>query len=271
MRFAVIVLSLAIVASACGSDGGSDDVLPFSEIQDSEFSFELDPLDPGRAIFRVTTTEPSICSITWGSTEALGHLNNSLSMNGTGIIQHDVVLPGAEAGQAYFFSVQGSTADGRLFRSDVASFTLPEAPEATGGNPVDRGPNLALAAIVADASSEFNDGFGASRAIDGDLSTEWSTRGDGDGGYITIDLGRVAELGGFEFITRSMADGSAITTEYTVTLDDGEALGPFPAGSPADARFQAVSASGQILRFDIEASTGGNTGAVEVRVFGLQS
>ena len=271
MRVAAIVLSLAIAAAACGSDEGSDDVLPFSEIQDSEFLFELDPLDPGRAIFRVTTTEPSICSITWGPTEALGNLNNSLSMNGTGIIQHDVVLPGAEAGQTYFFSVQGSTADGRLFRSEVAAFTLPEAPEATGGNPVDRGANLALAATVTEVSSEFNAGFAAWLAFDGDMSTEWSTRGDGDSGFITFDLGEVAELGGFEFITRSMADGSAITTEYTVTVDDGEALGPFPAGSPADARFQAVSASGRTLRFDIEASTGGNTGAVEIRVFGPQS
>ena len=45
----------------------------------------------------LTTTIPMICSITWGPTEELGNQNNSLTMDGTGIEQHDVVLPGAEA------------------------------------------------------------------------------------------------------------------------------------------------------------------------------
>ena len=269
MRIVAILLALSIVGAACGSDGGGE-LLPFSDIQDSEFVFELDPLDPGRGIFRVTTTEPSICSITWGPTETLGNLNNSLAMNGSGIIQHDVILPGAEAGQTYFFSVQGSTADGRLFRSEVATFTLPEADLPTSSQ-VDRGPNLALSATVTDVSSEFNASFAASLALDGDLATEWSTRGDGDGGFLTFDLGEATELGGFEFITRSMADGSAITSEYTVTVDDREVLGPFPAGSPADSRFQAATTTGQVLRFDITNSTGGNTGAIEIRVFGPQS
>jgi hypothetical protein len=268
MRIVATIVFVALVAAACGSDTGSE-VLPFSEIQASEFAFELDPLDPGRAIFRVTTTEPTICSITWGPTEALGHLNNSLTMNGTGIIQHDVALPGALAGETYYFSVQGSTADGRLFRSELSTFTLPPDDRATNGAEVDRGPNLALAGEVTEVSSEFNAGFAGSRAIDGDMTTEWSTRGDGDGGFLTLDLGESRTVGGIEFITRSMADGSAITTEYTVSVD-GEVLGPFPAGSPADSRFQAVTATGQVLRFEIEASTGGNTGAVEIRVFGPQ-
>ena len=269
MRIVLVVLTLSLVAASCGSDGGNDDVLPFSEIQASDFAFEVDPLDPGRGIFRVTTTVPSICSITWGETEALGNLNNSLSMNGTGIIQHDVILPGAEAGQTYFFSVQGSTADGRLFRSEIATFTLPEAEGQVGGE-IERGPNLALTATVTEFSSEFSSSFGAALAIDGDNATEWSTRGDGDGGFLTIDLGSSQDLGGFEFLTRSMADGSAITSEYTVTVDGGEVLGPFQAGSPADSRFQATSARGQVLRFEIVTSTGGNTGAVEIRVFGPQ-
>lgn len=263
-----LVLAIALAAAACG-ETDSGEVLPFSDIQASEFAFELDPLDAGRAIFRVTTTEPSICSITWGPTDALGNLNNSLSMNGTGIIQHDVILPGALAGETYFFSVQGSTADGRLFKSEVATFTLPasNAPEL---DTVDRGPNLALSATVTDVSSEFNAGFAGSLAIDGDLTTEWSTRGDGDAGYITIDLGDATELGGFEFITRSMADGTAITDQYTVTVDGEEVLGPFVAGNPADFRFQSVAATGQVLRFDIVSSSGGNTGAVEIRVLGPQ-
>jgi hypothetical protein len=188
-------------------------------------------------------------------------------MNGTGIVQHDVLLPGAQAGETYSFTVQGATADGRLFKSDLATFTLPESDRPIGtDSPVDLRTNLALTATVTEVSSEFSTAFAAALAIDGDLSTEWSSRGDGDGGFLTIDLGQAFDIDGFEFITRSMADGSAITTEYTVTVDDGEVLGPFPAGTPADARSQAVTVSGQLLRFDIQTSTGGNTGAVEIRV-----
>lgn len=268
MRTVALVLVLALAAAACGESSASE-VRPFSEIQASEFSFEADPLDPGRAIFRVTTTEPSICSITWGPTEELGNQNNSLSMNGTGIIQHDVILPGAMAGETYYFTVQGSTADGTLFQSELATFTVPDGGlDDRGDADPDRGPNLAVGAMVVDVSSEFNASFAADNAVDGDPSTEWSTRGDGDGGFITIDLGATAEIGGLEFITRSMADGSAITTEYRVTIDGGDTLGPFPAGSPADRRFQEVTATGRVLRFDIVSSTGGNTGAVEIGVYG---
>lgn len=274
MRRLVFLVGLAVLAAACGgddaADSGSSQVLPFSEIQDSELAFEIDPLDPSRGIFRVTTTEPAICSIAWGETEALGNQNNSLSMNGTGIVQHDVILPGALPGGTYYFRLQGSTADGQLFQSELDTFTLPEFDGALPGEGVDRGANLALGASVVEVSSEFNASFSGARALDGDLSTEWSTRGDGDDGFVVIDLGSEQEIGGVTFVTRSMADGSAITDQYTVAVDGGDTAGPFPAGTPAEPGFQALSVTGRTLRFDIVTSTGGNTGAVEIQVFGPQ-
>ncbi|MBT8203435.1 MAG: discoidin domain-containing protein [Acidimicrobiia bacterium] len=268
MRRALLI-SLILVAAGCGSSGAAE-VFPFEDIQGSELVFEADPLDPSRTIFRVTTTEPSICAITWGPNESLGNQNNSLTMNGTGIAQHDVILPGAIPGETYYFTVQGSTADGRLFKRDLDTFTIPPVDGPPGGDSADRGPNLALEATVTGVSSEFSAAFAAANALDGDPATEWSTRGDGDGGFITVDLGATQEIGGFEFITRSMADGSAVTTEYTVTMDDGDTLGPFPAGSPADRRFQAIETRGRVVRFDINTSTGGNTGAVDIGVYGPQ-
>jgi hypothetical protein len=273
MRKATFMLGLVLVLAACsGDDAAPEDglVRPFSEIQASELSFESDSLDPGRGIFRVTTTEPAICSITWGETEAMGNQNNSLSMNGTGIIQHDVILPGAMPGETYYFRLQGSTADGQLFQSELGTFTLPEPEAPVGGGSVDHGENLALGASVVEVSSEFSASFAASRALDGDLSTEWSTRGDGDDGFVVIDLGSVMNIGGVAFVTRSMADGSAITDQFTVSVDGGERLGPFRAGTSADHGFVALGANGRVLRFDIASSTGGNTGAVEIQVFGPQ-
>jgi hypothetical protein len=267
-RAALLVAGLVLVAAACSSasdSAGGGEIRDFSEVQASEMAFEVDPSDPSRAIFRVTTSEPMICAIVWGETDEFGRFNNSLAMSGTGIEQHDVVLPDVEPGTDYRFVVQGTTADGRLYRSEIGTFNLATTPTPEA---VDRGENLALDATIVDVSSEFGTAFAASNAIDGDTATEWATSGDGDGGSITIDLGSDREIGGVEFVTRSMADGSSITETFTVSIDDGDPLGPFPAGTVADPRFSEVAGTGRVLRFDVERSTGGNVGAVEIRVFG---
>ncbi len=268
-RSIVVVVALLVTLAACGSDStdtGSSRVQPFANVQGSKVAFERDPSDPSRGIFHVTTTEPMICAIVWGKTGAFGRFNNSLSMNGTGIEQHDVRLPNVEAGTTYHYVVQGTTADGTLYRSQVATFSIPAAkttqPEA------DHGPNIAREATVVDVSSEFSKSFAATNALDGDASTEWATRGDGDQAFITIDLGASRPIGGVEFLTRSMADGSSITDTYTVTVDGGTPSAAFPAGTIAQPRFAALDATGRRLRFDIAKSSGGNVGAVEIRVFG---
>jgi hypothetical protein len=209
-----------------------------------------------------------ICAIVWGESEELGNFNNSLAMNGTGIIDHDVFLPGAEPGATYFYRVQGSTADGTLYQSELATFTLPERDDDSdeAAPPSDRGPNLALDGIVAEVSSDFDASFAAANAIDDVGTTEWSSRGDGDDAFITIDLGAERKIAGVEFITRSMLDGTAITETFTVSVDGGEPVGPFPAGTPIDPNFAALDATGRMVRFDVESSTGGNVGAVEVRI-----
>ena len=266
-----LMIAMAIVVSACASDGGAqvdETIRPFSEVQADEFSFENDSTFPGRGIFRVTTTEPMICAIVWGETEALGRFNNSLDMNGTGIVDHDVFLPDAEAGATYFYRVQGSTADGTLYQSEMMTFTLQAAGDgATGDAMGQHGENLALGASVVDVSSEFSASWAAGNAVDGDLATEWSSGGDGDEAFITIDLGSQQDVVGVEFLTRSMANGTATANTFWVVVDDGDRLGPFQAGNPADAKFTPIEFRGQIIRFEIDTSTGGNTGAIEVRVF----
>lgn len=267
----LVAAGALLLGAACDGDGDgdggatADGVRPFSEVQGDDFVFEADPTNLERGIFRVTTTEPMICAIVWGETEDLGNFNNSLAMNGTGIVDHDVFLPGAEPGRTYSFQVQGSTADGTLYRSATDTFTIP-AGEAPPAATVDGRENLALGATVVEVSSEFSDGFGAANAIDDAGTTEWSSSGDGDEAFITIDLGDERDIGDVEFITRSMLDGTAITETFTVTVDGGVALGPFPAGTAVAPNPAVIGASGRIVRFDVDTSTGGNVGAVEVRV-----
>ena len=261
----LVVMTTGATAGASAPPPPDDVARPFSEVQAAPFAFEADPTDPERGIFRVTTSEPMICAIVWGPTEALGHFNNSLSMNGTGIVDHDVVLPGIEHGREYFYIVQGTTADGAWYRSELATFTI-DAPDAgtIATRPI-TGDNLAESGTVVDVSSEFSADWAATNAIDGSGLTEWSTAGDGDDAFITVDLGAVQPIDSVEFITRSMLDGTAITETYSVTIDD-EPFGPFPAGTPADPMPSTVATEGRVVRFDVETSTGGNVGAVEVRI-----
>ena len=263
--------AVALILAACGSTAeAGGEVRPFSEVQDSEFVFENDPTFPDRGIFRVITTEAMICSIAWGPTEELGNQNNDLAMNGTGIIDHNVLLPGAEPGVTYFFRVQGATAEGQLFQSELATFTLPMTDPAGGDEDMEEeahGDNLAIGGSVMEVSSEFSANFAGQNAIDDDLATEWASAGDGDDAFLTIDLGSVQEVAGVEFITRSMANGTAITSQFFVVVDDGDRLGPFATGNPATPSYNAVTFAGRIIRFEIDTSTGGNTGAIEARVF----
>jgi hypothetical protein len=270
-RALMLVVGLVLLVSACGGDDASTDaeVRPFEEIQASEITFENDLTFPGRGILRVTTTEPAICAIVWGETEDLGRFNNSLDMNGTGIIQHDVVLPDAEPGTSYFYRLQGSTADGTLFQSELMTFELPETEAASSADAeFDRSANLAVGATVTAVSSQFSDSWAGANAIDGDLATEWATSGDGDAAFIEIDLGSPRVVTGFEFLTRSMTDGSSITTTFTVSVDGGDPLGPFDAGNPAAPVINDADVSGQVFRFAVAGSTGGNTGAIEIGIYG---
>ncbi|HUP76646.1 MAG TPA: discoidin domain-containing protein [Acidimicrobiales bacterium] len=263
-----VFVAAALVMTACGDDGSSTvAVRPFDDVRASEMVFELDPSDPSRGIFRVTTTEPMICAIVWGTDGSFGRFNNSLSMNGTGIAQHDVSLPDVEPGVTYTYIVQGTTADGTLYRSERGTFRLDAAASTPAVTAAAPGRNIATNATITKVSSEFSAAFAASKAIDDDSSTEWATRGDGDNGSITLELAAVTDIKGAEFVTRSMADGSAITSTFTVSVDDGPSIGPYPAGTLATPRPAAFTARGRVVRFDIATSSGGNVGAVEIRVF----
>ena len=127
-------------------------------------------------------------------------------------------------------------------------------------------PNVAFLAQVTGSSSEYSDAYAASNAIDGDLATEWSTAGDGDDAFIVLQFGDNMIVEGVGFRTREMTDGTSITLTFTVTVDGGKTYGPFEAGPGLAVGLAEFS--GYELRFDVESSTGGNTGAIEVEVYG---
>ncbi len=257
----ILLIALGLVVVACGgaSVNATSSVADFAEIAASEPTFTFD-LSAGTARLRVDTTIRAVCAVAYGETEDLGALSTDQDMEAAGHRSHGPVLTGLQPETTYFYRLQGVGPDGTLYQSELLTFTAPAAHEA------DAGTNRASFATVVDVSSEFSGAFAATNAIDGDPGTEWSSRGDGDGAYITVDLGAEIAVTAIRFVTREMSDGSSITTTYTVTVDEGTVLGPFDAGLEpplVDAEF-----TGRILRFDVESSTGGNTGAVEIEIYG---
>ena len=258
-------LASALTLFGCGGSKPATTVLPFDRVQAGPLRFESDPARPDQGIFHVATKVPMICAIVWGETTQFGHLNNSLDMRGTGISQHDVFLPGAQPGVTYRYVVEGTTAGGQLYRSQIGTFELQPVAQAAASAPL-FGPNLALSAKVVAVSSEFSPAYAAANALDGNPNTEWATKGDGNNASMTIDLGAAKQVAAVEFITRSMADGTAITETYSVIVDGGRTLGPFPAGTLNNPRPSRVDVMARQLRFNVSSSTGGNVGAVEIRV-----
>lgn len=255
----VVVVALALVglvAVSCGADDESG-VAPFSDIAVSGPDIEVDPSGTA-AVLAVETSIDAICAVSYGIGEPSGAIATDREMEAGGHENHRVVLSGLEPDTEYSYRLQGVAADGLLYRSDVFTFRTPQPADSS------LGPNLALDATVVDVSSVFSDGFAAEMAIDGDRGTEWSSRGDGDEAFLTIDLGQSTDVRSVAFVTREMGDGSAITETFTVTVDGDVVHGPYPAGSLPT----AVEFRGTVLRFDVEASSGGNTGAVEVEVYG---
>lgn len=243
-----------------GSDSGAT-TRSMDEILDGDFAIEVDPSGTS-AVLRLDTTIDVACSVIYGTTMDFGGIATDTDMAGGAHSTHQPLMLDLEPGTTVLWRVQGTAADGTIYVSEVGQFRTP----AGDGSAVR--PNLALGATVVETSSDFSESFAGSNAIDGSLATEWSSRGDGDAAYIVIDLGGPAEVTGVGFRTREMSDGTSITDAYTVTIDGGEPLGPFPAG--IGLTVSDFEATGQVLRFDLVETTGGNTGAVEIEIYGSE-
>jgi len=193
--------------------------------------------------------------VAYGETEALGKLATDQEMGAGGHSDHEVLLTGLAPDTEHFYRLQGVGMDGRLYRSEILTFRTPPTSEVLPGQ------NVAVDSEVIEVSSEFSEDFAAVNAVDGDPATEWSTAGDGDDAHLVVDLGRQVDVVAVGFHTRSMSDGSATAETFTVTVDNADTHGPFPVGR-AD-----VSFTGRVIRFEVDSSTSGNTGATEIEVF----
>ncbi len=268
LRASAVVLAAAACCGlgACGGSsgaGGAGRVGDFSSIEVGKTDLQL-AADGKSAVLRVQTNPATVCAVAYGTTASLGSIADDPNMGGTAISRHVVLLGGLTPGTTYSYRLTATDAGGQVYQTpSLTTFTTPAGKP--GGAAA--GKDVALGAKVVAVSSQWSSDYRAANAFDGNLATEWSSAGDGNRAFVTIDLGKPTPIDGVAFLTREMSDGSAITRTFAVVVDGGRRYGPFPAGNRLDPRVAAVSFTGRRLRFEVVTSTGGNTGAAEIEAF----
>ena len=132
--------------------------------------------------------------------------------------------------------------------------------------------SLARGARVVGVSSNYASGandssFGANKALDSDPATAWSSDGDGDDAWLEIEFPSETAVTYLELWTRSMGISAEIIS-FRVVSDKGDVAGPFTLDGASQIYYFDVEITGKRLRFEALETSGGNTGVVEIEVYG---
>jgi hypothetical protein len=272
LRLIVCFLFVWVITAACTSSTNPllENVTfrSVDEIIDTDLEV-VNFANDGSATLPIQTSVPVACTIVYGKTPAFGSLTLDQDMAGGTHSDHNPLLQGLEPETEYFFRVQGVDDSGNVYLSEVMTFTTP--PRDTSETE-----NLASpqrGATIMGFSSAFGDAapdgrWGAIGAFDDNPNTEWSSAGDGDEAWIEVELAQRARIDSVAFQTRTMSDGSATAFAFTITTDSGQVLGPFELPDANSSYDFEVAIEAQRLRFDLVSTSGGNTGAVDIAVYG---
>jgi len=278
IRLFILFVFAAVTLAAC-SQSQSDSTSTLTE----EYSFrsvediinaELEVAnfaDDGTATLPIHTSVPVACTVVYGTTPEYGSLSLDQDMAGGTHSDHSPLLSGLEPETEYYFRVQGVDEDGNIYLSEVMTFTTP--PEDAGRAETDNLASPDNGAEIIGYSSAFGDAglsdrWGAGSAFDDNSNTEWSSAGDGDEAWIEVELAQRARVDSVEFQSRSMSDGSAVALAFTITTGSGELFGPFELPDADSGYAFDINSETKTLRFDLVDTTGGNTGAVNIAIFG---
>lgn len=218
----------------------------------------------------VSTTIPVNCLILFGETTDFGRVAQDSDMGDSGAHEdHSPILTRLEPETTYFYRLQGSDTQGNFYVSDIFSFTTPPESNEVSDNLL----SPTRGAEVLEVSSNFgggaNDGsWGILNAFDDDPNTQWSSDGDGNNAFFSVQLGSTSQINTIRFWTRTMSNDTAQIFSFTVTTETGDIYGPFELPDPEQAYEFEVDFSAETLRFDVVDSNGGNTGAVDIAVYG---
>ncbi len=239
-------------------------VQPLAQVTDGARP-ELVNIKAKSAGLKFISSIPLACTVVFGKTEQFGMIANDPDMGSLTTIDHNPVLGGLEADTKYYFRVQGIAADGTLYAGNTRSFTTAPKPAGPAGL-------MALAATIQTVSSNYGNGandtaWGAGSALDGNPSTAWSSNSDGSDAFLILDFGAKKNIGAIDIWTRTMSDGTAQISSFTLTDDSGKMFGPFTLPDASKAYRYELQTTTKTLRLDAVDSSGGNTGLVEILAY----
>ena len=267
------LIIFTVLLAACSNSSGTalTEGITFRSVDEIiEGSLEVTNFaNDGSATLPIQSTVPVACTVVYGTTPEFGSLTLDQDMAGGTHSDHNPLLSGLEPETTYYFRVQGVDDDGVIYLSEVMTFTTPPLDD----SPIENLASPLQGAEVTGYSSAFggaalDERWGAASAFDDNPNTEWSSAGDGDDAWIEIKLAKSALIDAVSFHSRAMPDGSAITLAFTVTTDNGEVVGPFDVPNTSQPFEFELAFEAQTLRFELVDTTGGNTGVVDIAVFG---
>ena len=243
-------------------------IRPIDDIIDAEL-LVTNFANDGSATLPIETKIPVACTLVYGLTPEFGSLPLDQDMAGGTHSSHNPLLSNLQPENTYYFRVQGVDDNGVIYLSGVMTFTTPPLDD----SPVENLASPEMGAEIIGYSSAFgnadvNESWGAGSAFDGSPNTAWSSAGDGSDAWVEVALAKPAHVERIEFQTRSMSDGTAIALKFIVATDSGEVFGPFTLPDASKPYSFDVSIDAKSLRFDLIDTTGGNTGATEIAVYG---
>ena len=274
----LIVLGTFLLAS-CGSDSASPtpSVSQNTGLTDINETLVRPPtvvdVKPNSAALVAVTNQKVVCAVSYGPASSYGRISADSVMSPEGHTEHHHLLRGLQPDTEYHYRWSLIGPDGTVYRSEDLTFST--APTVTSGSQTPTSENLALLGSgtrITGTSGNFGGGdnnstWGANHAIDGDPGTEWSTDGDGDGAWIEIELPTKTHVTSLGFWTRTMGT-SAEVLSFQVVTDVGEVHGPFNLDDASGIHYFPTDLTGKRLRFEAIDTSGGNTGAVEIEVYG---
>lgn len=214
-------------------------------------------------------TIPLACTVLFGTDTTFGRASVDQNMEGAAMIDHNPLLLDLQPDTEYFYRLQGSGEDGTFYVSEIYAFRTPPESEEVTENLLSPERGAQIIGLSSNFGNQDNDGnWGILNAFDGNGNTAWSSNGDGDDAWFEVELAERSRITSVEFWSRLMTDGTSQILEFTITTDDGTVYGPFTLPDADQAYEFDVEIIAKTLRFDVVSSTGGNTGAMEIAVYG---
>ena len=267
----VIFFALTLALVACSRGGSPGAILSPDDLPEGIQGPTVRDITATSATIAFTSDTPLICVVAYGTDLSYGTLDQMDMMEGA-VRDHRNILEGLAPDTMYHYRLTMVDEQGRIYQTGDRTFDTLD--ESTSSEPKDDNlASLAAGARVIGVSSNFgkkddDSSFGANKALDGKPNTAWSSHGDGDDAWIEIELPGTYDVTTIGFWTRTMSNNTAQIFQFTVTTDTGETAGPFDLPDADQMHTFSVELTARTLRFDAVETNTGNTGAVEITVYG---